>query len=204
MIRVLKDETPKDKVINDIIAEEWEMFGQVQNIDGRAACQDDGRTFYIMRYGQFSVLSEPTLQSYLSDLRVSKNIGINMLALKYAYMMRITDFAYYDDHLRKNVPPITSEKREVVDQIVAKLDEYQKAFAAKYPKYASHQRTTAEGVNETSISAYATGELETYSITTLKLLKKDVEADPDILEKMQTEVAKLSGYSSLSAAESAL
>lgn len=204
MIRVLKDETPKDKVINDIIAEEWEMFGQVQNIDGRAACQDDGRTFYIMRYGQFSVLSEPTLQSYLSDLRVSKNIGINMLALKYAYMMRITDFAYYDDHLRKNVPPITSEKREVVDQIVAKLDEYQKSFAAKYPKYASHQRTTAEGVNETSISAYATGELETYSITTLKLLKKDVEADPDILEKMQTEVAKLSGYSSLSAAESAL
>lgn len=204
MIRFLKDETAKDKVINSIIAEEWEMFDKVQNVNGRAVCQDDAKTFYIMRYGQFSVLSDETLESYLSDLRVSKNAGINMVALKYAYMMKFTDYAYYDDNLRKNVPPVTSEKEELVTGIVAKLEEYQKAFAAKYPKFASRQRTTAEGVNETSISAYATGELETYTPMTLKLVQKDVEADPAILEKMQNVVTTLSGYTSLSEAEAAL
>lgn len=204
MIRFLKDETSKDKIINEIIAEEWEMFTNVQNINGRASCQDDEKTFYIMRYGQFSVLSEPTLESYLSDLRVSKNAGINMVALKYAYMMKITDYAYYDDNLRKNVPPVSSEKQELVNKIVAKLNEYQEAFAAKYPKFAAHQRTTAEGVKETSISAYATGELETYTPTTLKLLIRDMDADPAILEKMQNAVAELSGYANLSAAEAAL
>ena len=40
--------TDKDELINRIIDAEWAMFDEVDNIGGRAGCQDDGRTFYIM------------------------------------------------------------------------------------------------------------------------------------------------------------
>ena len=37
----------KDELINQIISEEYRMFSEVQNIGGRASCQDDYDTFYI-------------------------------------------------------------------------------------------------------------------------------------------------------------
>ncbi len=39
----------KDELIRRIISEEYRMFSEVQNIGGRASCQDDFDTFYIMR-----------------------------------------------------------------------------------------------------------------------------------------------------------
>ena len=46
----------KDELINQIISEEYRMFSEVQNIGGRASCQDDYDTFYIMRCAQHSIL----------------------------------------------------------------------------------------------------------------------------------------------------
>ena len=42
----------KDELIKQIISEEYKMFSEVSNIGGRASCQDDFDTFYIMRYAQ--------------------------------------------------------------------------------------------------------------------------------------------------------
>ena len=53
-----KNDTPKDGLINRIIELEWDMFDKVTNTGGRAACQDDEWTFYVMRFSQFSALSE--------------------------------------------------------------------------------------------------------------------------------------------------
>ncbi len=39
----------KDELINRIIDMEWSMFDQVVNMGGRAPCQDDEWTFYVMR-----------------------------------------------------------------------------------------------------------------------------------------------------------
>ena len=47
----------KDELINQIISEEYRMFSEVQNIGGRASCQDDYDTFYIMRCAQHNMLA---------------------------------------------------------------------------------------------------------------------------------------------------
>ena len=51
---IKRRETPKDRMIDDIIDIEWNMFDKVNNAGGRAACQDDWWTFYAMRFSQFS------------------------------------------------------------------------------------------------------------------------------------------------------
>jgi hypothetical protein len=183
MIRFLKDATDNDKLINSIIAEEWEMLTQVQQAQG--AQLGDERNFYIKRYGWLSGFAEDTLQSYLSDLRVSKNANINMVALKYAYMMQKTDFAYFDDNLRKNVPVVSDAKKEMVESTVAKLLEYKRSVPS------ADDVLTAEGIKMPSYEAYILGELETYTESTLKLIKRDVEADSGILAKMKAAEASV-------------
>ena len=183
MIRFLKDATDNDKLINSIIAEEWEMLVQVQQAQGAPVGNE--RSFYVKRYGWLSGFAEDTLQSYLSDLRVSKNANINMVALKYAYMMQKTYFAYFDDNLRKNVPAISDAKKAMVEATVAKLLEYKKAAPA------SDDLLTAEGIKMPSYEAYILGELETYTEPTLKLIKRDVEADAGILAKMKAAEASI-------------
>jgi hypothetical protein len=182
MIRFLKDATDNDKLINSIIAEEWEMLGQVQQAQGTPA--GDERNFYVKRYGWLSGFAEDTLQSYLSDLRVSKNAGINMIALKYAYMMQKTDYAYFDDNLRKNVPVVSDAKKAMVEATVAKLVQYKSSMPGT-------DSVTAEGIKMPSYEAYILGELETYTEPTMKLVKRDVEADAGILAKMKAAEASV-------------
>ena len=45
---VKRTETPKDTLINAVIEMEWQMFDRVNNQGGRADCQDDAWTFYVM------------------------------------------------------------------------------------------------------------------------------------------------------------
>ena len=40
-------------MIEEIIKTEWDMFQHVNNIGGRASCQDDWETFHIMRTSQY-------------------------------------------------------------------------------------------------------------------------------------------------------
>lgn len=43
----------KMKLIQRLIEREWTLFDKVRNIGGRASCQDDRKTFFIMRGSQF-------------------------------------------------------------------------------------------------------------------------------------------------------
>ena len=56
-------------MIKEIIEREWEFFQKVQNIGGRASCQDDFETFNIQRTAQFKVFYQDVLESYLNDLK---------------------------------------------------------------------------------------------------------------------------------------
>ena len=50
---------------------------------------------------------------------------------------------------------------------------------------------TAEGIKMPSYEAYVLGELETYTESTLKLVKRDVEADAGIVAKMNAAEASI-------------
>lgn len=86
--------------MNEIIKLEYEMFDKVKSMGGRASCQDDFNTFFAMRYSQFIVLKEDTLESYKADLLRAKNDGRNLLTKKYAHMMEYTDKEYFDQMWR--------------------------------------------------------------------------------------------------------
>ena len=81
----------KDELINQIISEEYHMFSQVENIGGRASCQDDFDTFYIMRSSQHSIFEKNTLESYLKDIKDAQAAERNLIAEKYSWMMEETD-----------------------------------------------------------------------------------------------------------------
>ena len=65
----------KQDIVGRLIDKEWFFFGQVNNIGGRASCQDDFMTFRIMRSSQFETWDEEVLLSYERDLKQAEAAG---------------------------------------------------------------------------------------------------------------------------------
>ena len=82
----------KEKLIEEILEKEWSYFSKLNNIGGRADCQDNREDFIIMRKSQWETFNEETLLSYLEDLN-SKN---NPLFQKYGPMMKYNSPQEYE------------------------------------------------------------------------------------------------------------
>lgn len=199
----VRNGSPKDAVVNDIIDREWAMFQKTQNIGGRAACQDQYETFYINRYSQHSAWSAETLESYRNDLIAAEMAGRNLITEKYAYMMEFTDPEYYNANLRNRLPALTEEKAGLIAEIVSiQLAGYRK-YAEAYPALAGGGRPADVSAGDTSIRDYSVGEYRTYSETTLSQLLRDVKAMDNPVETIQTTLVSFYGFDSLAAAEAA-
>ena len=107
----------KEELISKIVALEWQMFQNVTNVGGRAACQDNFETFNVMRSSQASAWSEATLASYLEDLTEAQENDRNLLTEKYARMMEFTAQQEYD-RIQHRLPPLDRETRSLIDWIV--------------------------------------------------------------------------------------
>ncbi|MDO4281419.1 MAG: DUF4125 family protein [Peptococcaceae bacterium] len=207
MHTIKRTHTPKDHLINDIVDLEWWMFDRVNNIGGRAGCQNDSRTFYIMRYSQFFAWPVDALESYKQDLLDAQAEGRNLLTEKYAYMMAYTDPRTYEATIRGRIPEVSVEKAQLVDAIAALLTADEQAFAAQYPRL-HHRGRPVEGAEagNVSMNVYALGELKTYSEQTLRLyaahlldLKKS--GGENISVTIHRAMVSFYGYASLEAAE---
>ena len=77
-----------DETIARIIEIEWDMFQHVNNIGGRASCQDNKRTFVIMRQSQFENWTDELLHAYLVYIVKAEAEGRNLIAEKYGRMMK--------------------------------------------------------------------------------------------------------------------
>ena len=86
---------------------EWELFDQVQNIGGRAVCQDNWSTFQIMRSSQLLPWPPELLSSYRDDLLEAKAAGRNPLSEK----IRLYDGTHLSGGIPKDPPAAASTRR---------------------------------------------------------------------------------------------
>jgi hypothetical protein len=172
----MSDITKKKELITRIVQAEWEFFTNVQNIGGRAACQEDYKTFEINRTSQALSWSEATLNSYLSDLVEAEKNGRNLMTEKYARMMHSTSPQEYAaiQHL---LPPLDSEVTTLIDKIVPIVMEWDKELSRRYPHFFMMGRplySSEDTPYVTSKETYLKGELATYSSRTLRSYFEDV------------------------------
>jgi len=198
------------RCIDEILDLEWELFQAVRNIGGQASCQNDRKQFFIMRCAQFSAWSSPAAAAYLEDLRQAKESGSNPLTLKYAYMMKSTSPAEFQE-LASKLPPVSPEKQELVEKLVAQTILWCEAFARQYPRIAAHGRplrSQADRPGVTSVETYSRGENSSYSVETLKALLRHYESmkneGVNLHERIVESEMRLMGIESLAEAEAIL
>jgi hypothetical protein len=166
----------KDDLVSKIIELEWDMFQNVENVGGKASCQQDYQTFEIMRHSQAMSWSEATLESYLQDLQDAQKDKRNLLTEKYARMMESTSPLEYA-RIASLLPPLDPEVPEIVDQILTIMINWEEEVVQKYPHIVSRGRplrSTQDTPYATSIETYLRGELSTYSLKTLRLYLENV------------------------------
>ena len=194
----------KEKIINEILEKEWKYFSNLNNIGGRADCQDNREDFIIMRKSQWETFNEETLLSYLEDLN-SKN---NPLFQKYAQMMKYNSPEEYEK-IKDILEKASDEKTDLVNKIMFIYMEWEKEFFERYPIFSSMGRPlySSEDDNiETSIETYLRGELLSYSEKTLSLyldyIIDNKEKNINLAIKNMDNLAKMQGFNNSEDVES--
>lgn len=197
--------------IEQIIRIEWDMFQRTENIGGRASCQDDFETFYIMRRTQYETWREDMVDVYLDFAAACQKDGRNLVTEKYANMMQYTDLHYYNKHLKPYLPETPAESFPLINKIVAAMIYWEIDFAKAYPKLAGAGRPITSDQDKygfTSMETYARGELETYPVGLLQLYAEYIDEllayDKNLSMMSQEIMVHLYGYESIEAAEASL
>lgn len=200
----------KEELISRILEIEWRMFENVSNIGGRAVCQEDPKTFEIMRLSQTMAWSESALESYLIDLREAEKVGRNLMTEKYARMMESTSPSEYA-RIKHKIPPLSPETALLIDKITKISLEWESELSERFPHLHKRGRPTYSSEDTpfvTSFETYLRGELSTYSQRTLQLYydnilrqkAENINGSEIILDNM----VKRYGYSSLEEANEKL
>lgn len=185
----------REELKNKILDIEIGMLQEVP-AEVHAACQDDLKTFRLMRGAQYVGWSEETLQSYYNDLLKAEIEGRNLMTLKYGRMDNLI--------ATLNLDPL-------IEQIVDVQFQWQKELAGKYPGLTSQVGRPLEETVEPTMSGsvsfknYLRSELETYSSATLKLLYRDVltykEKGSNMVMDIYLNIVTDLGFRSLEEAE---
>ena len=183
----------RQQLIDNILELEWKMFTNAPSADGRAACQDDKATFLIMRKAQADIWSTDTLASYLYDLEEASQIGINLMTIKYAHMMKIT-FPDEYENIKSKLPPVSPGALELAREIMKYHSKWAKEASGKYPHLFSMGRpvnsTDSDGSNFAAIDNYLYSELLTYSEATLKHCLEDTLKAESEGKNLSVEILK--------------
>lgn len=194
--------------IGKIIELEWNMFGAV-NGEKHVSCQDDRRTFDVMRAGQYAVWSDAALESYYADLTDAAWRGHNIAREKYIRMMKHTAPAGYEK-FKDELPEVSAEKEALVAEIWTLMAAETEEMRRDYPLLALSGRTlyAKDERDWPSVETYQTSELLTYSENTLRLLLEHVKAleaeGKSFAYEIQLHTVKGLGYKDMRAAEEAM
>ena len=193
----------QNELIKEIVALEWEAFDKVRNEGGRASCQNDHRTFEIMRKSQYMTWPRELLVSYIEDFKAANEVGWNMITEKYGRMMESTAPDKWNK-IKGDFQAISPEKKQIIEAIVAIQVGWMEDFADKYPKAAGNARsihTSTDMEYNTSYETYLRGEISTYSDETLKLYGAFIAGlareEKNLAYMTMLNTVKLYGYKSL-------
>lgn len=188
---------------------EFEAFDKVQNEGGRASCQNNWPTFKVMRMSQYMTWTEDMLLQYLYEFKTNFANGRNMIEEKYARMMEYTaplDYAGFADQL----PPISEEKRVIMEKVIGIQVKWMEEFAAEYPNLADDARrihTSEDLPYDTSYETYLRGELGTYSDRMLEMYGRYIVAHAqegnNVAREIMENTVHFYGYQDLEAANAA-
>ena len=198
-------------MIEEILAIEWDMFQHTDNIGGRASCQDDFETFYIMRGSQYANWTDEMRCCWLEFLKLSQTEGRNLVAEKYGRMMQFTNLHHYNKHIKPFIPEVSQSCYRLINTIVEAQIVWEKDFSEKYPKLSRAGRpVTSEGdLNGlTSMETYSRGELQTYPEELLQLYSAYVEQLKEegrsLSMMIQQTTVEMYGYDTIDEAEASL
>lgn len=168
LIDFIKDYNNRKELIDEIVKLEWDSFKVLDNIGGRATCQNNPMYFKLMREAQFYTWDYDTLNSYLNDLNEAKKYGYNLLAVKYGFMEESVDPIHYE-MIKDGLPKLSSKQIALREEIVkiqcaAKLD-YDKLHS-DYKNMRSNN-TSSDNIHNASYETYLRGELSSYSEATM-------------------------------------
>ena len=197
----------RPELIESVCKYEWDMFSAVNNIGGKASCQNDEAFFKKMRVCQFAGWSDDMLASYLVDLVEAAAVERNLPMEKYAWMMESTHPAEFEQ-IRSSLPELSAEQLQLIGQLVqvqvAMEEEVDKAYPYMRAK-GRPLRSEHDTPYVTSFETYLKGELKTYSLATLKAYARyaeEVRSQGGNLALMVAEAtAKAYGFESLAACE---
>ncbi len=196
-----------EELVEQIVRLEFEAFDKVQNVGGRAFCQNDWATFSIMRKSQYLTWSRIMLLQYLYDFDAEYQKGHNLITEKYGRMMESTAPEEYE-RIKIHFPYITEEKKAIIEQIVQLQVAWMEEFAAKYPHLADNARSVRsaeDNLYNTSYETYLRGEISTYSDKMLELYGRYVvefaKENKNLAFEIMEHNVHLYGYANLDAAE---
>lgn len=197
----------KEELIDLILEEEWRMFTNVNNVGGRASCQDNPDTFEIMRRSQFDSWSRLLLESYLADIFNAISESRNLLAEKYAYMMQYSFPNEYDE-LKDSLPKLSDTKKHLIRELTDMQLAWREEGKEKYPNLFGKgrpERIVDELPGFVSFESYTLGELSTMSEMSLNIYKvyaEELKSNGMNMPILILEsTVKMYGYASIEDAE---
>jgi hypothetical protein len=170
-------EPANENLIQHIVDLEWPMFHAVKASEP-AACQEEERTFRLMRWMSHSVLPAPILEAMAAHLEQATAQGRNLMTEKYARM-------------GNQIPPLKDSP--LIGAIVAAERSWMQALNRLYP-------LTFPGAGE-RFEAYLAADLETWSDQALELYHGFVQAalagDRNPVQARYGNLFKRLGYASI-------
>lgn len=200
-------EKTKEELAEQIAEMEFDAFDEVRNAGGRASCQNDWKTFSIMRKSQYLTWDKKMLLQYICDFEREYRRGHNLIEEKYGRMMESTapeEYAAIAGHFAV----IPEEKKQIIEAIVAIQVGFMEEFAVRYPRLGANARiihTYEDQADDTSYETYLRGELSTYSDKMLELYGRFVarisREGKNLAALTMENTVHLYGYKSLTDAE---
>lgn len=192
-----------EELVDKIVKLEFKAFDKVKNEGGRAYCQNDWPTFYVMRKSQYLTWNRVMLTQYCYDFTREYNLGHNLITEKYGRMMESTDEARWNE-IKDNFPELSDEKKAIIEQIVGIQMIMMEEFSREHPKLAGNARNLhsyEDTTWNTSYETYLRGEISTYSDRMLQLYGQYVveayKNGVNIAYITMENTAKLYGFKSL-------